>query len=451
MSKERPIPDRNARNLGPCGVRCMLMQAVRTWAAQGDVEAATTSGRTTLLGTSSLALLLAALLNPFSYGQCRYEITAVIEGPECAFGRAGIFAEGLNDSGTVVGTWLCAGGSPVAFTWTIGAPVPIPMPKGTRESQAFDVELVGCVLGNLDISGDEFGNLSFIFDGTTTILLPMLPQSDRSEPTAINRNKQVVGGWFGDGESHAFHVEDDTVTNLGPLLGTPRGAATDINDAGQIVGWMGTSPLTDGRAFVLDWDTGHVTDIGVFPGGVTGRAEAINARGEVVGSGVIELPNAARELRSFYWSPNGRITDLGLLPGKTRCRVHDLNRFGQAVGSSSESGEDLAAFLWQGGSLFDLNDLMLPGPVDLRLWIGTASNNFGQILVVANDQGNLVGVVMTPTGVPVGDLDIDCRVTFRDLLELLVSWGACGECLADLNDDGEVDINDLFLLLDNWG
>jgi hypothetical protein len=38
-----------------------------------------------------------------------------------------------------------------------------------------------------------------------------------------------------------------------------------------------------------------------------------------------------------------------------------------------------------------------------------------------------------------------------DLLILLGEWGPCGDCPADLDDDGVINVFDLLTLLGNWG
>jgi len=53
---------------------------------------------------------------------------------------------------------------------------------------------------------------------------------------------------------------------------------------------------------------------------------------------------------------------------------------------------------------------------------------------------------MTP-----GDLDGNGAVDVGDLLELLATWGPCGECAGDLDENGMVDVADLLKLLANWG
>lgn len=53
-----------------------------------------------------------------------------------------------------------------------------------------------------------------------------------------------------------------------------------------------------------------------------------------------------------------------------------------------------------------------------------------------------------------GDLNGDGEVNAEDLFILLGEWGLCADpddCPADLNEDGEVNAEDLFILLGNWG
>ncbi len=49
-----------------------------------------------------------------------------------------------------------------------------------------------------------------------------------------------------------------------------------------------------------------------------------------------------------------------------------------------------------------------------------------------------------------GDLNDDDVVDIDDLFVVLNNWGASGG-IADITDDGMVDIDDLFVVLNNWG
>ncbi|UCD75302.1 MAG: hypothetical protein JSV91_16145 [Phycisphaerales bacterium] len=49
------------------------------------------------------------------------------------------------------------------------------------------------------------------------------------------------------------------------------------------------------------------------------------------------------------------------------------------------------------------------------------------------------------------DLNADGKVNIDDLFMILGAWGTCDTCPEDLNDDGKVNIDDLFLILGGWG
>lgn len=68
--------------------------------------------------------------------------------------------------------------------------------------------------------------------------------------------------------------------------------------------------------------------------------------------------------------------------------------------------------------------------------------------VVVYDNGK---VVDCPEGGCEGDVTGSGEVNVDDLLEVLNNWGDCLGCDADINDDGTVNVDDLLILLNNWG
>ncbi len=86
----------------------------------------------------------------------------------------------------------------------------------------------------------------------------------------------------------------------------PRVTATDLNEAGEIVG-ISTTANGEFHAFV--WSrAGGMVDLGTL-GGTDSSAEAINDPGQVVG----ESMTAARESHPFSWTRGGGMIDLGTL------------------------------------------------------------------------------------------------------------------------------------------
>jgi probable HAF family extracellular repeat protein len=81
-------------------------------------------------------------------------------------------------------------------------------------------------------------------------------------------------------------------------------------------------------------------DLGVLPGGKNSTALAVNARGQVIGSG----DRKGGSGRAFFWQ-DGSMTDLGVLAGGTQSKAVALNDQGQVIAYSwftkyDPNGED---------------------------------------------------------------------------------------------------------------
>jgi uncharacterized membrane protein len=214
---------------------------------------------------------------------------------------------------------------------------------------------------------------------------------------------------------------------------------------------MGTAVNQDGNAFI--WDGGLVTVLPQIPGGVVSSGNAINNRGDVAVYGKrINEQTGESETHGYAWI---RETMIELLPiGQALwSSAVDINDARQVVGRCW-NGVPEFGILWQGGVMWNLNDLIVPGSALTRLRGATAINQRGQIIGWGVAGGGAVGALLTPVGRPPGDLNIDCRVGIVDLLELLARWGPCEEsdnCPADFDGDGTVGMLDFALLVANWG
>jgi probable HAF family extracellular repeat protein len=195
------------------------------------------------------------------------------------------------------------------------------------------------------------------------------------------------------GETRAVLWQDGHITDLGTLGGN-ESSAFSVNNRGQVVGVaVNTIPdpfsflATQLRAFL--WQNGSMQDLGTL-GGPEGWALFINERGQVAGFSTTNFtPNPTTGFPTtdpFLWeppspaSPSGRLIDLGTLGG-TNGSPDALNNRGQVVGSSNLAGDVYAhPFLWEGGALTDL---------------GTLGGSYGSASSL-NDAGEIVGWAYYP-------------------------------------------------------
>jgi probable HAF family extracellular repeat protein len=157
---------------------------------------------------------------------------------------------------------------------------------------------------------------------------------------------------------------NDGVRALPLLPGDSSGAATAINDRGQIVGISGICDQAVGRFTARHsvlWDNGEVIDIGNLGGVAWHTPNAINLYGDVVGfSNFSAADGGEYHPHAFYWTKEDGIRDLGTLPAPfdDNSDAWGINRWGQAVGRSCDVDGNCHAFLWQNGVMTDLNCLV---------------------------------------------------------------------------------------------
>ncbi len=387
-----------------------------------------------------------------------YEVTAIIQAPKCPpFGYPPILPSGLNDLGWVVGHVIsCVIGPDVAFLWTpeVGVEI-LEMPSGASQSRAIDINNHPDrqIVGTVDIS--DVGTRAFLIDGEELTIIPPPKGGTFSSVAALNNKRQVIGSTAdGTPYSKAYIWEDGVMTIIEPTFG-PRSAGRAIDEAGVVVGWMGTSFGIDSHAFV--WHDPVLTDLGLAPNTFATWARGVNNLDEVLVRGEFDDDEPTNRINGSFLLRDGKFIDLGQLPGYDVIDGTDLNDQSQIVGLAravESSDEPDVGFIWQGGIMTNLNDL-IPPESQLRIQRAEGINSTGQIAAVGDDEaGDVVALLLTPVRGPLGDLDGDCQVGATDLVLLLVDWGRCDNCEncpADLDNNCVVGASDLLTLLVNWG
>jgi probable HAF family extracellular repeat protein len=212
--------------------------------------------------------------------------------------------------------------------------------------------------------------------------------NDRGQVAGVSYTDAKKNPVTGQPTTHPFLWQGGKMRDLGTLGGSVGtfGGVNALNNHGEVVG--ASNLKGDKKTHPFLWDGQSLKDLGTF-GGDNGFANALNETGEVVGNA--NLPIACpgcgepQVYRGFLWK-NGELTDVGVVPGD-RCSIAwGINARGQVVGASGHCHGGVHAFLWQNGSIVDLNTLVAPSKLRLTLaWLIT-------------DRGEIAGEASLPNG-----------------------------------------------------
>lgn len=304
----------------------------------------------------------------------------------------------INDRGWVTGYSNLPGNqSRHATLWLDGEPFDLGTLGGPNSSVAWPVKnnrglIVGisqtatpeplgenwsCAAFFPGATGTGFTCLGFVWEKGTMRALPTLGGNNGFAAGANNRG-QVVG-WAENTVQDPACVAPQVlqfrpvvwgpgknqIRELPPLPGDTSGAATAINDRGQVVGISGVCDQAVGRftaAHAVLWDRGRVIDLGNLEAMMWNTPTAINQHGDI--AGFASLPGDDPDnppLRAFLWTRRGGIQNLGTLPGDVSSQANGINERGQVVGVSCDAGGSCRGFLWEDGVMRDLNTLVAPG------------------------------------------------------------------------------------------
>src|SRR5215472_5315430 len=259
-----------------------------------------------------------------------------------------------NTQGIIVGISQTADPEPLAETWSSAAFYSSPHNVG-------------------------YINLGFVWQNNQMRGLPPFPGGNNGFATGANNLGQVVG-WAENGVHDAncccsqvlqFRPAvwtlgpPDQIQDLPLFPGDTSGAATAINDNGQIVGISGICDQAVGRhtaKHAVLWENGTVTDI--YPDAPApwwNTPTAINQNGDVVGFAGDPAFVEGEVLHAFMWTNDDGIKVLrplrGRVPEHVDSEAYGINEARQVVGVSCDAEQvDCRAVIWnQGVYPTDLN------------------------------------------------------------------------------------------------
>ena len=303
----------------------------------------------------------------------------------------------LSDLGTL-------GGPNSSVTWNV---------KNTEGvivgiSQTADPEPLGEFWSSSAFYGPPYNvgfiNLGFVWEQNQQNQmrgLPNFPGGNNGFATGANNSRQAVG-WAENDIHDPTCVSPqvlqfrpamwtlgppDQIQDLPLISGDTSGAATAINDNGQIVGISGICDQAIGRhtaKHAVLWENGGVTDI--YPDAPApwwNTPTAINQRGDIVGFAGDPAFVEGDIVHAFMWTKEDGIRQLKPLPRRTPPHVdseaYGINEARQVVGISCDADfVDCRGVVWNHGNTpTDLNDFK--GSYGPRLESAKDINDNGEI------------------------------------------------------------------------
>jgi probable HAF family extracellular repeat protein len=286
----------------------------------------------------------------------------------------------ISENGNVAGESTNANDESHAFLYDSNGIHDLGVLSGGTWSLGMAVNDSGQVAGQSEVTGGS--QHAFLYDGTSMTDLGVLTGGNYSSGTHINANGDVVGiADNGNYEQHVFLYDGTGMTDLTP--GAEYAEVLRFTDSGVVVGTAYTSQ----GYYVFIYDSTGLHNISL--GGTSSDAYgSFGGNGATTQSGAVTgladtTNDAARH--AFLYNSNG-LQDLNSVATDEAVGL-GMNDSGQVVGISNQT-----AFLYSGGVMSDLNNLLCSTGITLHEALGISSD--GVILAADTNDGHLY--LLTP-------------------------------------------------------
>jgi probable HAF family extracellular repeat protein len=301
--------------------------------------------------------------------------SAVAAAPKYAATKLPLTGYAINSAGTVVGEVQVTSNSWQAAVWTAAGGVKTLGTLGGKNSSASGISDTGEIVGDADTaSGDTH---AFLYkNGKMTDLGALDGGSSRA--LSVN-SRGVVCGYSrtANDDEHAVYWDAKGIHDLGPLKGGTQSRAIQLSASSRIVGNSDLGDPNVLHAFLAYNGRAKL----IFNRDVESQATSINRNAHITGSFI----NPDGREHAYYYD-GVKVTDIGTL-GKNYSIGYAINQSNVIVGISDRPDvRNARAFVWTGGTMYDLNDL-LTAPADFLLDTGIAINTSGWILATSTEEG----------------------------------------------------------------
>jgi probable HAF family extracellular repeat protein len=275
-------------------------------------------------------------------------------------------ANGISSDGRIAGSSALSSGLTHACYWISGTPADADPANVYGPSCGLTINSAGVLAGYYTNSSSQ--PQGFTFNGLVLAAVNY-PSATQTTVNGINDQGLLVGSYTSSGGVFGFIENGATFQTVPNLSGGTEGQANAVNLATDVAGWVTNSSDQEQAAL---WRNETLILLGDL-GGNYGEAMGLNNYGQVVGAS-----NIAASSYTPAYTANGNTSSF------------------TAAGSLPPMNDSLShAFLWQNGTLYDLN-AFLPGNSGWILQSAMGINDSGQIVGYGTLNGVLTGFVLTP-------------------------------------------------------